>query len=126
MINQFFIFLIVGLFGLIIDFSSTFLCKEKLLLNKYFSNFIGSVLMTVSNFWMNRVFTFESSDPEIASQFFWFIGISSIALIIYNSVVWMIVNKWEMNFYIAKMLAIFIITFWNFFTQAYLFSITLK
>ena len=120
MINQFFIFLAVGIPGLIIDFSSTFLCKEKLLLNKHLSNFIGSLLMTISNFFLNRIFTFKSNDPEIATQFFWFLGISIIALFIYNSIVWIGVNKMNINFYISKIIGIFFITFWNFFAHYFI------
>ena len=41
MLIKFIKFLIVGVSGLIIDFGLTYLCKEKIKLNKYLSNSIG-------------------------------------------------------------------------------------
>ncbi len=47
-------FLLVGVSGLIIDFSLTFLCKEKLLFNKYVANSIGFSMAQISNFLLNK------------------------------------------------------------------------
>ena len=114
MIEKFGIFLIVGLSGLLLDFSFTFICKEKVLLNKYLSNSIGFLISTISNYFLNRIFTFQSNEP-IVTEFYWYIGISIIALIIYNGIVWLGINKWKTNFYIAKLIGRIVFTFWNFF-----------
>ena len=115
MIEKFGIFLIVGLSGLLLDFSFTFICKEKVLLNKYLSNSIGFLISTISNYFLNRHFTFQSNNPDIVIEFYWYIGISIIALIIYNGIVWLGINKWKTNFYIAKLIGRIVFTFWNFF-----------
>ena len=115
MITKFISFLIVGLSGLLLDFGFTFICKEKVLLNKYLSNSIGFLISTSSNYFLNRHFTFQSNNPDIVTEFYWYIGISIIALIIYNGIVWLGINKWKTNFYIAKLIGRIVFTFWNFF-----------
>ena len=112
-------FLLVGVSGLIIDFSLTFLCKEKLLLNKYIANSIGFSMAQISNFLLNKYFTYESDSLNFINEFSWFIGISLISLLIYNGIVWICVNKFKVNFYFSKMIAICFITFWNFFAHLY-------
>ena len=114
MIEKFGIFLTVGLSGLLLDFGFTFICKEKVLFNKYLSNSIGFLISTTSNYFLNRHFTFQSNDP-IVTEFYWYIVISIMALIIYNGIVWLGINKWETNFYISKLIGRVVFTFWNFF-----------
>ena len=119
MITKFISFLIVGLSGLLLDFGFTFICKEKVLLNKYLSNSIGFLISTISNYFLNKHFTFQSNNPDIVTEFYWYIGISIIALIIYNGIVWLGINKWKTNFYTAKLIGRVVFTFWNFFGQNY-------
>ena len=53
-------FLTVGLSGVIIDFSITYICKEKLAINKYVSNSLGFSIAAISNFLLNRYFTYST------------------------------------------------------------------
>jgi len=117
LIIKFIKFLTVGLSGMIIDFGITYICKEKLAVNKYISNSLGFSIAAISNFFLNRYFTYQSNSSEIATEFYWFIGISIISLFIYNGIVWIGINKLNFKFYSSKMLAIFFITFWNFFAH---------
>ena len=116
-IIKFIKFLTVGLSGMIIDFSITYICKEKLVINKYISNSLGFSIAAISNFFLNKYFTYQSNSPEISTEFYWFMGISIISLFIYNGIVWIGINKLNFKFYSSKMLAIFFITFWNFFAH---------
>ena len=117
LIIKFIKFLTVGLSGMIIDFSITYICKEKLVINKYVSNSLGFSIAAISNFFLNRYFTYKSNSSEIATEFYWFMGISIISLFIYNGIVWIGINKLNFKFYSSKMLAVFFITFWNFFAH---------
>ena len=45
---------IVGCLGMIIDFGTTYLCKEILKINKFLSNGIGFILAATSNYFLNR------------------------------------------------------------------------
>ena len=119
-IIKFLKFLLVGLSGMIIDFSITYFIKEKLSLNKYFANSIGFSVAAISNFVLNKYFTYNSTNPEIIQEFYYFFAISIISLFIYNGVLWFSINKLNLKFYFAKMLGIFFITFWNFFTHLHI------
>ena len=110
-------FTIVGFSGLFVDFGLTFICKEKLGLNKYLSNSIGFLLAVSSNYFLNRALTFGSKNPEIIVEFSSFFFVSIIGLLINNSILWLIHNKMEINFYLAKFGAILVTTIWNFFAN---------
>ena len=112
-------FIVVGFSGLIIDFGITFLCKEKVLLNKYISNSIGFTIAASSNYVFNRIWTFSSNNPEVLIEFSSFFFVSIIGLLINNSILWLIHNKMGINFYLAKFGAILITTLWNFFANYY-------
>ena len=119
MIFKLFKFIIVGFSGLIIDFGITFLCKEKILFNKYISNSIGFAIAASSNYFFNRIWTFTSSNPNITIELSSFLLVSIIGLLINNSILWLIHNKIEINFYLAKLGAIVVTTLWNFFANYY-------
>tara|TARA_Y100000588_G_C13894022_1_gene769932 strand:+ start:424 stop:807 length:384 start_codon:yes stop_codon:yes gene_type:complete len=107
-------FCIVGFSGLGIDFFTTWLLKEKILLNKYFSNSCGFILAASSNYYFNRIWTFNSINPEISKEFSIFLFVSVIGLIINNVLLFIFHKKYENNFYFAKIIAILITAIWNF------------
>jgi len=105
---------VVGFTGLFVDFGLTWLGKEKLKIQKYVANAIGFSAAATSNYILNRIWTFESHNPQIAKEFSAFIFISLIGLGINTFVIWLLVSKTKMNFYIAKVIAIVVVTLWNF------------
>ena len=60
LILKFVKFCIVGFSGMVVDFGTTWLCKEKLGWNKYLSNSLGFVLAATNNYIWNRLWTFHS------------------------------------------------------------------
>ncbi|MDD3107717.1 MAG: GtrA family protein [Alistipes sp.] len=123
MILQFIKFCVVGGSGLVVDFATTYLCKEKLRLNKYLSNSIGFIVAASTNYLLNRIWTFHSKDPEVAQQYIQFIGIAAIGLILNNLIIYLLNDKAKLNFYLSKLIAIGIVTLWNFFMN-YFFTFT--
>ncbi len=115
MFKKFIKFGIVGFTGLIIDFTITYILKEKVKINRYMANSCGFTAAATSNYYLNRVWTFHSTNPRIAIEFTSFIIISSIGLIINN----LFLNLFEKryNFYVAKLFAIGITIIWNFFAN---------
>jgi putative flippase GtrA len=105
---------VVGFSGVFVDFGLTYLCKEKLKIQKYIANAIGFTSAATSNYFLNRTWTFHSQNPEIAIEYSQFLGISLIGLLINTLVIWLLVSKTKANFYLAKLAAIFIVTIWNF------------
>lgn len=104
----------VGLSGMVIDFFFTWLCKEKLRWNKFLSNSIGFTLAAISNYVLNRIWTFESENPDVAGEFFSFVLVSVIGLGLNNLFLYVFHEKLKINFYLAKVFAIGLVTIWNF------------
>ena len=120
MLIKFIKFLIVGVSGLIIDFGLTYLCKEKIKLNKYLSNSIGFLAAGINNFILNREWTYNGSSGDIMIQFPVFISIVLVSLLVLNTTVWLGVNKLKLNFYLSKIIGIVIITFLNFYAHLFI------
>ena len=108
---------IVGCSGMIIDFGTTYLCKEILKINKFLSNGIGFVLAATSNYFLNRRWTFNSQSEDIGTQYVQFMIVSTIGLGINSFVLYLLSEKLKWNFYFSKLIAIAITTIWNFFAN---------
>jgi putative flippase GtrA len=105
---------VVGLSGMVIDFSTTYLCKEILKIHKYVSNAIGFTLAASWNYLFNRIWTFESHNPHMGYEFFRFFMVSLIGLGINTLILWFLVSKLKQHFYLSKLLAIAVVMVWNF------------
>lgn len=114
LIIKFLKFCIVGFSGMVIDFSTTWLLKEKARINKYIANSTGFILAATSNYIWNRIWTFESRNKEIAVEYISFILISIAGLGINNLVIYLLNDKLKINFYLSKLIAIGVVTIWNF------------
>ena len=107
-------FCAVGFSGMVIDFGTTWLLKEKARVNKYIANSAGFILAATSNYIWNRLWTFQSENNQIAFEYLSFIIISVIGLGINNLVVFLFSDKLKFNFYFSKLIAIGVVTLWNF------------
>lgn len=110
---------LVGFSGLFIDFGFTYLFKEKFKVQKYIANAIGFTLAATSNYVLNRNWTFQSTNPDIALEYSEFIIISMIGLGINTLILWLLVSRFKLNFYFAKVFAIGVVTVWNFLANAF-------
>ena len=117
LITKFLKFGVVGASGVIVDFSITWLLKEKIKVQKYVANAIGFTFAASSNYFLNRWWTFESHNPDVAAEYSRFIFFSLIGLGINTFVIWFLVSKRNRNFYFSKLIAIGIVTVWNFFAN---------
>jgi putative flippase GtrA len=114
-------FCAVGFSGLIIDFGITWLLKERLRVNKYIANSIGFILAATSNYILNRIWTFASRNEKIAMEYFSFFSIALIGLGLNNLILMLLVEKLKLKFYFSKLIAVVIVTLWNFIMN-YLFT----
>lgn len=106
---------VVGSTGLIIDFGITYVLKEWLKWNKYIANAIGFTFAVVNNYYLNKIWTFQDTNPHIAQQLFSFIVISLIGLLLNTLVLYVFNHKIRMCFYFSKVFAIGAVFLWNFF-----------
>ena len=112
MLIKFFKFIIVGFTGMVVDFSITFLLKEKLKVHRYVSNSDGFTLAASTNYLLNRFWTFQSNNPHVLVEFGTFFIISLIGLVINNLLLWLFEKRF--SFYFAKFFAIIVTSVWNF------------
>jgi len=108
---------LVGMSGLFVDFGITWLSKEILKIQKYVANAIGFTFAASSNYYLNRIWTFNSVNPEIALEFTHFIFIAIIGLAINTVILWLVVTRLKFNFYLSKLFAIMVVMLWNFFAN---------
>lgn len=105
---------VVGFSGLLVDFAITYLFKEKLRFNKYVANGLGFSVAVVSNFILNKWWTFENTKQDYIPQFFTFTLVAIGGLAINQLILYLLHEKVKLNFYFAKLLAIGAVTLWNF------------
>lgn len=111
----------VGLSGMVIDFGITYLLKEYARLHKYLANAVGFSLAATNNFYWNKIWTFEDTNVKVTQQYLSFVIVSLIGLGINTLVLMVLEKKMQLNFYIAKVVAIMVVVLWNF-TMNYLFT----
>ena len=121
LVQRFIKFCLVGGSGVAVDFGITFVGKELLRLNKYVANSLGFACAATSNYILNRIWTFASTDPHVAEQYMRFIGFSLVGLAINNTIIYLLHGRMRWNFYLVKLSATGVVTFWNFFMN-YLFT----
>jgi putative flippase GtrA len=107
-------FCVVGASGTFIDFGTTWLLREKVKLNQYFANSIGFVLAASSNYLFNRIWTFESQNSHIATEYLSFFTIAAIGLGINNLIIRLLFGRFRLNFYFSKVFATGVVMIWNF------------
>lgn len=108
---------VVGLSGMVVDFGITYLLRDKLKVHQYFANAVGFVMAATSNYILNRVWTFKSSNPEVLLEFGEFFIVSAIGLGINSLILWLMVSRWKKHFYLSKLIAIGVTMIWNFFAN---------
>jgi len=119
-LNKLIKFGLIGFGGMLIDYSITAFLKEILELNKYIANTSGFICAASSNYILNRKFTFKSSNPKMLKEYSGFLTIAIAGLALNNTIIWLLVDKvMELNFYLAKFIAITTVFVWNFFMNNY-------
>ncbi len=107
----------VGFSGVFVDFGVTYLFKEIIKINKYVSNAIGFICAATSNYILNRIWTFQSDNANVATEYGKFMLVSAIGLGINSLTLYLLTDKLKWNFYLSKIFAIGMATLWNFFAN---------
>jgi putative flippase GtrA len=116
-------FCVIGLAGSLVDFGLTAFSKEILKIQKYVSNAIGFTVAASTNYYLNRIWTFKSTNPDVFIEYSHFLFFSLTGLAVNSLILWLLVSKYKQKFYFSKFIAILITTVWNFFAN-YLFTFT--
>lgn len=116
---KFFKFGLVGFSGLIIDFGVTWICKEKLKINKYLANTFGFLFAVSNNYLLNKYFTFNDTNSAIGTQFALFLGISIIGFLLNIGFLYLLQKNTKINFYVCKGIVTAVVIIWNFCANSY-------
>ncbi|WP_432708412.1 GtrA family protein [Pedobacter sp.] len=104
---------ITGMSGMVVDFSLTWLFKDVLHVNKFLANAIGFSAAVMSNYFINRIWTFQNK-AKISKQLAAFITVSVIGLLLNSMVIYVFNNLLLLNFYLSKVIAVGLVFIWNF------------
>lgn len=129
--ERFIKFLIVGTIGFVVDFGTLTLLKETTALPTAVANTISFTAAVISNFTLNRYWTYpDSRSKSIWSQLGQFTLVNIVGLLINTTILLILESVFDsllVNFpaipirgYIpAKMIATIVVLFWNFFVNRY-------
>ena len=112
-------FSISGLCGVIINFSLTYFLKDKLNLNKYFSNSFALSLALISNYFLNRLWTFQLDYQSVYYQFSKFLLVVVVSIFFNHIIVYINHKYFKINFYYSKLIAVILVFIWNFFMHSF-------
>jgi len=99
--------------GMVLDFSLTWLFKDVFHVNKFLANAIGFSAAVMSNYFINRIWTFQNK-AKISKQLAAFVTVSIIGLLLNSMVVYVFNNLLLLNFYLSKIIAVGLVFIWNF------------
>lgn len=119
LVVKFIRYALVGFTGVVVDFSVTYIFKEYVKLSKYVANSLGFCTAVLTNYLLNRYWTFGAGNEDVFIQFGTFLAVSLIGLAINNFIIYLLNEKLKINFYVSKIVAIFVVIFWNFFVNYY-------
>jgi len=105
---------VTGTSGLFIDFILTWCFKDGLHLNKFLANAIGFTAAVLSNYFINRYWTFKVRKAHIVRQLPAFVAVSLIGLFLNSGFIYVFNNLLLIDFYISKAIAVLLVFFWNF------------
>lgn len=119
LISRFFRFAIVGFSGVVVDFGTFYLFHKSLSLALTLSAMLSTEMAIINNFFWNDIWTFgEVSFQQKTSQkfqrFIKFNLICFVGLIFNSLIVNFLFYEFQVNEYIAKLVAIACVTLWNF------------
>ena len=124
-------FLVVGAIGFVIDFGTLSLLKELVHLATLIANTISFTMAVISNFTLNRYWTYpDSRDKSLGSQLGQFAVVSIIGLTINNTLLVLLEGPFDSwlasidllagrGYIPAKAIATIVVLFWNFFVNRY-------
>jgi len=118
-ISRFFRFAVVGFSGVIVDLGTFYLFHDLLSLALTSSAMLSTEMAIINNFFWNDIWTFSdvSFQQKTSQKFQRFVKfnlICFVGLILNSLIVNFLFYEFQVNEYIAKLIAIACVTLWNF------------
>lgn len=121
--QKFLMFFLAGGIGFLFDvLITTNLIKTKKV-KLLVANTIGFLVGICVKYYINRIWTFDSVDPDVLIQFLKFLGISLVGLALVNTIIYYLHHRKGKKFMHSKILSMSVFMIWNF-TANYFFTFT--
>ena len=108
-------YIISGIFGVCLHFSTTFLLVEKLKINKYFGNTFGLISGLIFNYLINRHWTYCTEDSDLIPEASRFILVSLFCLVLNHFIVKFFHEKMTKGFYYSKFISVAVLVIVKFY-----------
>lgn len=106
--RNFIIYVMIGLFGLVIDFGVFIICTRIFNLDLTVSNVISNVLAIINNFILNSLFNFKTRD-KIYKRFISFFSIALIGIVISSALLNFLHYTVGLDSLIAKFISLILV-----------------
>lgn len=121
-IRRFLKFSIVGVSGTAIDFGITWICRDLIGIPDLIANAIGFIVAATSNYILNRIWTWRSTEKKVGVEYLKFFAVSLIGLGLNTLILSLLrglalFNSPDLNFWSAKVGATLVVMLWNFFAN---------
>lgn len=115
LIKQIIKFGIVGVIAFIVDYGTLVILKELFNINLFISTEIAFIISVIVNYILSIKFVFDVKNKN--NNFIPFIILSFIGLLLTELIMYIGVDKIEINYSIVKIVATIIVMVFNFFTR---------
>jgi putative flippase GtrA len=113
-------FVVSGGFTAGIDFLLLVLLVEVFFFHYLIAGGISFTVGVCLNYWISRWWVFHGGKYRHSIEFLGFFTTSIIGLALNQTILWILVDHFSIDYRISKTIAIFVVTFWNFITKKYL------
>jgi putative flippase GtrA len=110
-------FLVVGAFTASLDYLTLYLLTEFVGWSYLLSAAIGFMLGSTCNYFLSIRWVFSSGHYRQSAEFSFFIVTSIAGLVLNQFVMWLCVDQFAVHYLVSKLLAIFVVTIWNFISK---------
>ncbi|MDD5341307.1 MAG: GtrA family protein [Patescibacteria group bacterium] len=118
-VRQFLKFCLVGILNTIIDYGVYLFFSRALGLYFLYANIVSVLVAMTFSFFANKYWTFGNFENKLASQYLKFFLIAIFYFILYNAIFYFSVKYLNVFDLLAKLVAIALGLFWNFFANKY-------
>jgi putative flippase GtrA len=113
-IKHFFIYGFVGLAAMLIDFFCVYVLTEQFHWYYLYSIGFAFIIAALSNYVLQKKFTFKCQNKNYARQFFFFFTIGLIGMLINLIVVYLGTTYFNIWYIYGKLIATFLAFIWNY------------
>ena len=113
-------FLVVGVVSAVLEIGILVLLVEYFQWRYLAANILAFLITNVVNYLLSRTWVFTSDHNKKLSEFMIFMAFVSIGLCINQLFLWLLVEYLDLNYKVAKVVAIVITIIWNFLTRKHL------